>query len=456
MQWNTTLVASACVLFALSGCAGSESGRQHEELTRLYAQEKEARVSAEEPAFTLFAADSVLLPSRLVQEVLSRNQSVEAARQAWRASLASYSRTTALDDPILSYGLAPQSIGGEVPFGQEIGLRQMFPFPGKRGLAGNEAVAQAEMAQADFQTMRLEVAVTAAKLVYDAYRVERAIRINDGHLRFLGEIQKIAVSRYSTGHASQEEALEAEVEINHLEHRRIELQRERFIIQDEMNALLHREPNAPLPPPPHRLPPPDSLAVNVPTLHSPALMDTALAHRPEVRKGVAEIRGREAALALAGKQSLPDFGLMTSYNSMWSDPEHRWMVGVELNLPLGQGRGAAREEARAELARATSEQTVRRDTIRLEVARAVARMGEMVHALELYRGHLLPASRDRVSAARAAFETGGMAARILIEAERNLLNVELGYEEALVDYHLYRLALDRALGRLPGAEGAQP
>ena len=82
-------------------------------------------------------------------------------------------------------------------------------------------------------------------------------------------------------------------------------------------------------------------------------------------------------------------------------------------------------------------------------------MGEMVHSLDLYLGHLLPASRDRVAAARTAFETGSMPARTLLDAERNLLDVELGFEEALVEYHLYRLDLDRALGRLP-SEGVLP
>jgi outer membrane protein, heavy metal efflux system len=445
------------VLPLVAGCASSDAGARHDELTRRYDEVTPISAPADQPGFILFAEDSVLEPSRLVREVLARNQNLEAARQAWRAALASYRQAGALEDPVLSYQFAPESIDSDVPFGNEIELKQMFPFPGKRGLAGASAVADAEVAYADFETMRLELAQSAARLVYEAYRVERAIRINDDHIRFLTEIRGIAASRYSTGQVSQEEPLEAEVETNHLDHRRIELLRERLVIQDEMNALLHREPNAPLPPPPSTLPLPDSLAVNVPTMYAPALMDTALARRPELRSGEAAIRGREAAVGLAGKASLPDFGLMTSYSSMWSDPEHRWMVGVEMNVPLGFGRrSAGREQANAELEKARSEQKARQDAIRLEVCRALARMGEMVHSLELYRGHLLPASRDRVAAARASFETGSMPALTLIDAERNLLDAELGYEEALVEYHTDRLDLDRALGRLPTLEGVLP
>jgi outer membrane protein TolC len=458
MQWNATLVTSAYLcLPVLLGCGTSDSGRRHEELTHEFQEETAARADLDEPGFTMFAGDSVLEPSHLIREVLARNQNLEAARQTWRAALATYPQATALQDPTLRYQIAPESIGSEgVPVGQEIELRQMFPFPGKRGLAGQRAVADAEIAFADFETLRLELAMTATKLVYEYYRVERTARINEGHLEFLKEIQRIAVSHYTTGHGSQEEPLEAEVETNHLEHKKIELERARFIIQDELNALLHRDPNAPLPPAPSRLPFPDSLAMNVPTVYAPALIDTALQSRPELRASTAAIRSREAAVGEAGKQVLPDLGLMTSYNSMWSEPEHRWMVGVEMNIPLWFGRrSAAREEAQANLEKARSQARAREDAVRLEVSRSAAQMGEMVHSLDLYLGHLLPASRDRVAAARTAFETGSMPARTLLDAERNLLDVELGFEEALVEYHLYRLDLDRALGRLP-SEGVLP
>jgi outer membrane protein TolC len=458
MQWNATLVTSACLcLSLLPGCATSDTGRRHEELTHEFQEETAVRADVEQPGFTMFAGDSVLEPSHLIREVLARNQNLEAARQAWRAALAAYPQATALEDPTVRYEIAPQSIGSDdVPLGQEIELRQMFPFPGKRGLAGQRAIADAEIAFADFETLRLEMALETAKLVYESYRIERAIELNREHLAFLKEIRDIAVSHYTTGHSSQEEPLEAEVEANHLEHRSIELERARFLVQDELNALLHREPNAPLPPPPNRLPLPDSLSVSVPTMYSPALMDTALRSRPELRASAAAIHGREAAVREAGKASLPDFGLMTSYNSMWLDPEHRWMVGVEMNLPLWFGRrSAAREQAEAELEKARSEARAKQDAIRLEVSRALAQTGEMVHSLDLYLGHLLPASRDRVAAARAAFETGNMPALTLIDAERNLLDVELGFEDTLVQYHLYRLDLDRALGRLP-SKGVRP
>jgi len=63
---------------------------------------------------------------------------------------------------------------------------------------------------------------------------------------------------------------------------------------------------------------------------------------------------------------------------------------------------------------------------------------------------LVPAARDQVQAARSGFETGTNSFLALIDAERNLLNVELGHEEALANLGRRRAELDRALGRIPG------
>jgi outer membrane protein TolC len=401
---------------------------------------------------TLFAGASVLHPDVLVEAVMARNPNLEAAREGWRAALAQYRQATALEDPRLSYSLAPRSIGSSVPFGQEIELRQMFPFPGKLGLSGAVAMAEAEVARADYEVVRLELASMAALLAYEAYWIERALEINEDHIRFLEEVRAIASARYESGTVTQEEPLEAEVESSHLAHRRIELESARTVVQAELNALLHRAPDAAIPPPLPALDPPEMGSIDQSTL-----MSMALDGRPELRAANAEIRGLEASTRLASLESLPDFGLMVSYNNMWLDPEHQWMVGVELNLPVQLGpRTSLREGSRSRLDRARSRQSAKEDAVRLEIVRAATRLTEMAHTVDLYRSRILPASRDRISAARAAFESGRVPALTLIDAERNLRDSELGYEEALTSYNRSRVELFRALGRIPSHEGDLP
>jgi outer membrane protein TolC len=141
---------------------------------------------------------------------------------------------------------------------------------------------------------------------------------------------------------------------------------------------------------------------------------------------------------------------MTSYNSMWGDDEHRWMVGFDLNLPVWQDRiKAARSEARARLLAAEAIRRAVEDEIRSTVRQIFEALREAHHVLSLYRSRLLPAARDQVRAAGAGLQTGMNSFLALIGAEKNLRDVELGYEESIaaVDRRLAELA--RSVGRLP-------
>ncbi|HVR28984.1 MAG TPA: TolC family protein, partial [Thermoanaerobaculia bacterium] len=120
--------------------------------------------------------------SVLVAAVLERNPSIEAARQAWRAAVERPAQAAALDDPMVSYGLAPLSIGSAaVRFGQELEVAQPLPYRGKRRLRGSIAAAEAEGLLAGLGELRLELARRAAILHADYVLVHEALRINAEH-----------------------------------------------------------------------------------------------------------------------------------------------------------------------------------------------------------------------------------------------------------------------------------
>ena len=78
------------------------------------------------------------------------------------------------------------------------------------------------------------------------------------------------------------------------------------------------------------------------------------------------------------------------------------------------------------------------------------RLQEGEHVLTLFRERLLPAARDQVHATRSGFEAGRNSFLALIDAQRNLRDVELGHERALVDLGRRRAEHDRSMGRVPG------
>jgi outer membrane protein TolC len=432
------------VALVLAGCAGSSGSDRYAELTGEYRQ---ATIPPETPAGpapdTLFVSADTLGRRSLIEAVLLRNPDLEAIRNTWGAALARYPQARSLADPLLRYELAPGSIGSDkVSFGQLVQIRQDFPFPGKLGLRGDAALAEAEAAQGDYETARVRLAAMTSGLYDEYYLLDRELAINREHLSLMEEYRRSAAIRYGSGSSAQTEPLRAEVVSAHLAHRRIELSSDREVTMARINTLLHRPVDAPLPPPPVEL---DIPPLGLTSTDTSGVV-TAGSH-PELRSAAARIRAAQATLDLADRNAYPDLGVLASYNSMWAQPEHQWMVGVVLNLPLWGGvRDGEREEARARLGEAEAASTSLSDDVAFRVHRAGERVEEAFHIVQLYRDRLLPATRDEVTAIRASFETGRVPFLELIDAERELRDVELEYEKAVVDYYRSRADLAEARG----------
>ena len=407
----------------------------------------EATARSADAGDRLFQGALFLERRELIHQVLERNPTVRAARYAWRAALARYPQVTALDDPRLGVGIAPRSIGSSrVDDAPKFDLSQKLPFPGKLRLRGEAALGEAEAAAHDHAAVRLRLA-TMASLLFDDYTlVARSLEINAEHIALLEEFQRIATVRYEAGEASQQDPIQAEVELTLGLHRRIVFETARRVAAEQINALLHRAPDAELPPAPARAVVP-AAAADPPE----QLIAQALADRPELAAAGARVAAEKARVDLARREYLPDFTVTGSYNRLWQERDLQPFVGIQLNVPLQIGRRrAAVEEAQARLEQARSHRLAIEDEVRLGVQSGADRLAEAGHVVRLFRDRLLPAAADQVAAARSGFETGRNSFLALIDAERNLRNVELGYEETLADLGRRRAELDRALGRIPG------
>jgi cobalt-zinc-cadmium efflux system outer membrane protein len=443
---RVALLTGAASLFG----SGASAADERRSLQQEEALAQAPRPSEDEP----FAQATVLERAELVRQVLARNPSLGAAREAWRAALARYPQDTALEDPMLSYSVAPLSIAGGERFGQVVELSQQLPFPGKRGLRGEVALAEAEALREDLEELRLRLALMASTLFDELFIVQRSLAINDEHLRLLAQLKKSAEVQYIAGRASQQDPLQAEVELSGVLREKVALESERVRVRAQLNGLLHRLPLAPLPPPPDSLPVPTGVPGP-----SEALQNEALRHRPELEGLRARLGGGEAAVRLAHRDSYPDFRVMASYNSMWMETPHQFMAGVSINVPLDfSKRKAAVQEAEARLQRLRRDEERLIDDIRVEVEQARTRLVEALRVVELYRERIVPAARDQVAAARAGFESGKNSFQVLIDAERNLRSVELRSQMALADVQRRQAELDRATGHIPGLprdEGAR-
>lgn len=380
----------------------------------------------------------------LVEQVLARNPSLAQMTAAWQVASARYPKVTSLDDPMLGTWVAPASIwSNNVDFAARMEVSQKLPYPGKLGLRGQSALAEAAAAGNEVEDMRLQLVESAKSSLYEYYLVGRAIAVNEESLRLLREFREQANARYEKALVPEQDVWQADVELARQRERGLTLNRMRKVTVARINTLMHLPPDAPLPAPPERL----TVGGSLPTVEE--LHARALAQRPDLQALANRIAAEEASLRLAQKEFCPDFEVMAAYDGFWQPPQQalQGQVGVRLNLPVWKSkRYAAIAEAHARIAERRAQLDSRIDQVNLQLEEAYQQVVESEQVLRLYEKTTLPAARGNVGAARSAYEAGRVPFLSLVEAQRNRVGLLDRYYESLADYYRRRATLERAVG----------
>lgn len=382
-----------------------------------------------------------LSSSQLVSDILAENPQLEVVQAIWKATTSRAEQVSALDDPMLTHSFAPLTIGSrQSGFSQNTVISQKLPWPGKRRLRTEAAAFDSEAENENINTLRLLLKTTAKTLFADWYYIYRAIEVNNINRRLLSEFRDIALNHYATGLASKQDALRAEVEIALLDHQKIALERERRTLLARLNTLLNRLPDTPLPAPAKLS---AALALPAPAV----LQQVALQSRPELKQLAARIQASRTRGDLAEKEFYPDFKLSAGYNNFWRQEDQRFIVGVEINLPLDQNkRQAAQDEAQARLKQQEWRRVDRIAKIREDVQIAYELTVESQHVYQLHQDKLLPLADETLKAALSDYRSGAGDFLTLIANERNLIQTQLQTDRALADMHRHLAELEYAVG----------
>jgi len=392
-----------------------------------------------------FAGLDDLPLARLIQEVHSRNPSLQAAQAAWSAAAQRYPQVVALDDPMLQTMLAPASLGSNspaVPASYTISLSQKFPWHGKRGLRGEMALWEANAAAWDAREVELRLTLAASLAYFDYYFNQREAEINRANITVLEDIRSAAKSKYESNLVSAQDLSLSDLELAKLEQRDLELKQMRRVAVARINTLLHRCPDHPLPPIAN------TLTIAAAPIDVGNLQAAAIQQRPELSALSSRIQAEQNAVALACKDYYPDFELMARYDSFWTEVEQRGIIGLNMNLPVNRDkRAAAVNEAIFRLSRMHAEYQQMADSVREDIETNVARIEQARGVVDLYEQRVLPAAEISLNDARAAYESGAFDFQRLLLARRQLADEQLGYQRSLADYHRQAAQLARAVGQ---------
>jgi outer membrane protein TolC len=394
----------------------------------------------------------------LVTEALLHNPEIAAARAESDAARQRIAPSTALDDPMLEAGIVnaplPFSLRREDMTMKMLGLSQKLPYPGKRALRREVAVADAAS---------LEHAVDET-----VDRVQRDIRVSYEELRFattsqqliartlgaLHRLEAVAEQRYAVGQATQSDALQAQTQVARLQRELLRLEQEQQARRSELKRLLGRhEDRAPIVPT-------QPILLELPGTTG-ALATAAQEHRPQLKALAALIAKGDSEIALARREYYPDFELRFSYGQRDRTPDgvprdDMVTMSVAVNLPLWRSKrlGPRVAEAAAMRRQAASLLEAQQLETLSALERQLAIEREQRASAALYRSTLIPQAEAAFESTLSAYQVGRVDFSTLMEAQMRVYEARIGEAEAIAEHNKAIAEVDLLTGQGPGPSGA--
>jgi outer membrane protein TolC len=325
-------------------------------------------------------------------------------------------------------------------------VEQQVPFPGKLGLQGDIAGLSAEVAEHEAATFEEDLLFQVKQAYYELYRLqEQALLVEDFQERLLA-FEDVAATQYEVGTGMQQAILKAQLEKNTLSQRLIDLAERRQTAIETLARLINQPIEGDFE---VRVAPPALL-----TTDTERLVEIAQQRRPEVDALAAAETRVQKQIALAQKQFLPDFGLNLTYFDMAASDvmptatgRDALALGVSVKVPLQRGRLRAQlEEAKVRAAQVTARQEALTTSFQTQIADLVSQLHREAEQLTLYQGLLIPQAETTLEATLSAYTTARTDFLNLLDTERMLFTLKVGYADALARYLKAAAGLERALG----------
>jgi len=393
-------------------------------------------------------SEKALELSKLIREGLENNPDIIAARNRWLSSQEIIEARRAFPDPQFSYTYFVENVETRVgPQQQVFGVKQTFPFFGKRGLRADVATKEAETFKESYEALKSEVLRQIKRTFYDLFYVSTVIDITHGEKKLLKRFERIASAKYQTGRGLQQNILKVQVEISKLNDKLLALGNQKQTAEAMLNALVNQPPDRPLGKP-------EQPRFRDFFFQQQELFRLAKENRPELRAAKALIEKSEGSYRLAKREYFPDLTIGTNYIEVDRGPlnvrdngKDAFNIVFSINIPIWQRKLSSQAKSAFEMIQTQNSryQNILNQTL-FEVKDSYFKIQTARETVNLYKNVLIPQAEQSLKSAEAGYITGIVSFLDLLDAERILLRIQFGYWQAYTDY-LKRIAdLERAVG----------
>lgn len=288
-------------------------------------------------------------------------------------------------------------------------VSQDLPWPGKRKLRSEIAGREADQVEQQLGRARLSVAASVRRAYSGLWQARALLELTREQSDVWRQIEGVARTRYAVGQGNQQDVLRTQVEVTRVGQLLAGQEAEELVRRAELNRLLDRAAEAPLP----------TEGVLAPALAAEPLaseLERLRAISPELQAARAAIEAARLAAELARKDYRPDVTVQGGYmNRGRLDP--MWQAAVGLNLPLNRKRRAsAVAEIEARLRSAESRLRSTELLLRFRTQERLAQLDAALKTIALYGDGIVPQDRMSVEAAIASYQAGRVPFVAVLEA----------------------------------------
>ncbi|HLX11060.1 MAG TPA: TolC family protein [Thermoanaerobaculia bacterium] len=410
---------------------------------------------APEAAETPTAPGTLSLTRRqAIDEALAHNPGIAAADQQVAEARAQAVTAAAFADPTLSADTMGEPHPLDVGAGNITDLYVGFtiPFPGKRGMRRDVAVAAVRAAEFTLTQTRNQVASQTAQ-DYDALLV--ALRHRDDlrqSRQFSADFLAKTQARFAGGTAPKVDVVKAKVDLAQADNDLIANERTIDSARATLNRVLGRLGGAPLAVT-------QPLEVPGPLPDVETLERLAEATRPELLSIAAQRQGARTATRLAREFWAPDFTVTLARNAFEGGPT-TYTSTLLIGFPIffwqhEKGEVANARHRESELAANANDL---RAQVSLDVRSAYATASTALRQAAFIRDDLLPEAREVYRVAALSYGLGATSALDLLDAKRTLVDAQRQFVDALGSANDAQAALELAVGAPlpPATPGGHP
>ena len=366
---------------------------------------------------------------------------IRAARARVRGAEARPGIVSALDDPMISPAVNHKPFmmsGADV----SLNIEQQIPLSGVRGHRRASALADLTRVRADAARATLDVGVQAANAFLMLQERRRTAALVAEQIAFARDVVSAANARYANGTTPQSDVLRAELEVARLETSARSLVAEVRGAEAMLNASLAYDVERVVPPLA-----PLELSEPVPSW---SVIKSALASRPELAAGQAEIARADAEVQVMQDMYRPMALIRTGPASTMAEGRG-WMAMVGISLPVWRTKlrsGVAEAQAMRAMSQADLQAMTR--MIEGEAAVAVNQLQAARDRQRLLRDDVLPRARMAINPVIASYAAGRVPLVSVIEAVQALWSVQSDMIAADMELGLAWAKLGRAIGSYDG------